>query len=93
MTNLRQLARGQDCRVRLSCCNFDPTTTILAHIRRNNPGIGRKPSDWIAVHCCSACHRAIDQVTNEYTREEIDSALLYALCRQLQWYVSKEILP
>lgn len=90
--NLRKLAKGQDCKVRLSCCSFNPEETILAHIRRNNPGIGRKPSDWQAVHCCNACHCAIDQRDNLYTRQEIDSALLGALCRQLDWYVTKGIL-
>lgn len=90
--NLRTLARGQDCKVRLPGCSFRPEETVLAHIRRNNPGMGRKPSDWQAVHACNHCHSAIDQRDDRFTREEIDNALLGALCRQIEWYVTKGVL-
>lgn len=31
--NLRDSARGQECFVRLDCCNGNPETTVLAHFR------------------------------------------------------------
>ena len=79
--NLRDFARGKPCQVRLfGICNFDETTTVLAHIRRGGvAGVGRKPHDLVGVHACSDCHRAID-VTGEAT----DTDILEALCRTLE---------
>ena len=60
MTNLRKLARGQDCMVRLpGICNFNPETTVLAHVRMNT-GIGQKAPDLLGAWACSACHLAVD---------------------------------
>ena len=60
--NLRDAARGQDCQVRLSCCNFNPETTVLAHYRLSGlNGMGMKPPDLIGSWACSACHDAIDR--------------------------------
>lgn len=78
--------------VRLGGCLHNPETVILAHIRRGHFGMGCKPHDICAVYACAACHRAIDQQTNEFTREEIDSTLLRALCEQLTYYVEKQII-
>ena len=59
--NLRKLAQGQPCMVRSSVCNWNPETTVLAHIRRANiAGMGQKPVDICAVWACSACHDLID---------------------------------
>ena len=59
---LRASAKGQPCALRLSCCNHDPETTVLAHLRLfGMAGIGEKPDDWCAVFACSACHDAIDR--------------------------------
>ena len=61
-TSLRQSARGQPCSLRLPCCNHDPATTVLAHLRFfSMAGMGHKPPDWFAVYACSACHDAIDR--------------------------------
>lgn len=93
MKTLRTLARGKPCMVRLTgICNFDPETTVLAHIRRGGvAGMGQKPSDFCAVFACSACHDAIDGRTN-ISRSDIDGDVLAALCRQLQWYDQHEVL-
>ena len=74
-------------------CNHDPSTTVLAHIRRG-AGISRKPPDVIGVWACHSCHDAIDRRNNfgGYTVTEIDSYILDALCRQLDKYVSEGIL-
>jgi hypothetical protein len=62
MKDLRTFARGKPCMVRLAgICNFNPETTVLAHIRRANvAGMGQKPSNLCALFACSACHDVID---------------------------------
>lgn len=58
---LRDAARDQDCAVRLpGICNFDPATTVLAHIPCGQKGMGMKGFDTVAVFACSACHDVID---------------------------------
>lgn len=60
--NLRKLARGRECQVRLPCCNGDPATTVLAHYRLIGvSGMGIKSPDVIASWACSDCHDAIDR--------------------------------
>lgn len=60
--NLRKLAKGQDCQVRLpDICNFNPETTVLAHYRLSGTcGVGMKPPDLLGAWCCSDCHNVID---------------------------------
>lgn len=59
---LRQSARGETCTLRLpGCCNGDPSTTVLAHVRAFGwAGMAQKPPDFLAVFACSACHDALD---------------------------------
>lgn len=63
MTDLRKLARGRECAVRIpGVCNGDPETTVLAHFRLAGiSGMGIKSPDLIAAFACSACHDAIDR--------------------------------
>lgn len=57
----RNNANMQPCTLCLPCCNHDPSTVILAHIRLfGAAGIAQKPDDWFAVFACSACHDALD---------------------------------
>ena len=60
--NLRKLAQGRDCQVRLqTVCNFNPETTVLAHYRLHGlSGIGMKSPDLFGAWACSDCHDAID---------------------------------
>jgi len=84
--NLRQLARGQACTVRLQGCDGGGETTILAHIRRANiAGIGQKPCDLAGVYACHRCHELIDgrAMVANLSRLELDQALLFALLRTL----------
>lgn len=58
----RQNARGKPCSLALDCCNHDPETTVLCHIRLfGAAGMAEKPDDWFAVFACSACHDALDR--------------------------------
>ncbi len=57
---IRKSAKGKDCEVRIpGVCNFDPTTTVLAHIARGS-GVAQKCDDIHAAYACSACHDVID---------------------------------
>jgi hypothetical protein len=84
--NLRKLARDQPCMVRIpGICNFDPTTTVLAHIRRGGVGgMGIKPPDLCGVWACSSCHDVIDgRRVSEVPDGELEEYILDALCRTL----------
>lgn len=60
MTDLRKLAAGKECQVRLpGICNKNPETTVLAHVRMSGiSGTGLKAADVLASWACSACHDA-----------------------------------
>tara|TARA_B100000949_G_scaffold34283_1_gene27870 strand:- start:84 stop:443 length:360 start_codon:yes stop_codon:yes gene_type:complete len=61
-TAARQNARGRQCTLMLPCCNGDPQTVVLCHLRIfGAAGQGEKPDDWFAVFACSACHDALDR--------------------------------
>jgi len=84
---LRQAARGQECTLRLPCCNRDPETTVLAHLRYFAwAGTAQKPPEFLAVFACSACHDALDRRTPENAWlcgfEDILRALGETLIRQ-----------
>lgn len=74
MTNLRKLANGQECQIRIpGACNFNSETTILAHTPiKGTHGMGMKCPDLIGAWCCSNCHDIIDgRKKTEFSREEI----------------------
>lgn len=62
MTTLRQEAHDRDCMVRLpSVCNFDSTTTVLAHLNLSGiSGRGLKAPDLLGAWACFECHRCVD---------------------------------
>lgn len=93
MTDLRKLARGMDCKLRIpEVCNRDSTTVVLCHIKRGWCG-SLKPPDIVAVWGCHACHDVIDRRTQStFTEEEIDSMILRALCEQLAMYSKMRIV-
>jgi len=82
--NLRKLAKGKACQLRLpGVCNFYIETTVLAHVRRGGvAGYGEKPPDLCGIHACSACHDAMD---GRYGPNNIpsDTDVLEGLCRTL----------
>ena len=93
MANLRKLAEGRDCKLRLpGICNRDSSTVVLCHIKRGWCG-SVKPPDIVAVWGCSACRDVIDRrVKSEFTEEQIDAMILVSLCEQLDTYVRERIL-
>lgn len=74
MKDLRKLAKGRECQVRLNgICNHNPETTVLAHYRMAGTcGTGIKPDDMQGAWACSSCHDETDRRTrildNEFVR-------------------------
>lgn len=91
--NLRKLAQGQDCKLRLpGICNRDSTTVVLCHIKRGWCG-SLKPPDVIAVWACHRCHDVLDRrAPNPWSEEELDSMILVSLSEQLAFYCKQGIL-
>jgi len=60
--NLREIARGQECQIRVpAICNHNPETTVLAHYRLTGTcGTGLKPIDEMGAWACSSCHDYVD---------------------------------
>ena len=89
--NLRKLARGKPCMVRLpGICNFDASTTVLAHVRRGGvAGMGQKPPDLCGVWACSACHDVIDGRVKA-PDGDCEAEVLAGMCRTLA-QVSREM--
>jgi len=49
-------------------CNFNPETTMLAHL--SGGGMGMKRLDTEAAYCCSDCHDALDRRTDHLFGQE-----------------------
>lgn len=84
MSALRKNARGQSCTLRLDCCNHDPETVVLHHLRFFGwAGMAQKPDDLLGVFACSACHDAMHRRTSgEWGWDDVLRALGETLQRQ-----------
>ena len=61
-SSLRSQAKGRECQVRLPCCNHNPDTVVLAHVRLVGiSGLGFKSPDLFGAWACSDCHDAVDR--------------------------------
>ena len=61
MSKITESARGRSCTVRLiGVCNYNPETTVFAHISgiRFGHGTGKKTA--LGAFCCSSCHDVLD---------------------------------
>lgn len=68
MANLRKLARGRPCQVRVVLCS-PPDTTVLAHVRLSGiSGMGLKAPDQLGAHCCANCHSYCDTHHDDATK-------------------------
>ena len=88
VTSLRKAAKGRECTVRLpGICNFDPATSVLAHI--NGAGMGMKSHDLHAAICCSSCHDAVDnRVKTRYSSDYLELSLLQGVIRTQQIWIN-----
>lgn len=69
-SDLRKLARGKPCLIRLpSVCNGNRETTVLAHVRLPGiSGMGLKAPDLLGSYACSACHVWVDTHHDDATK-------------------------
>lgn len=72
MTNLRKLAQGKPCQIRLTgVCNHDAKTTVLAHVRLTGiSGMGIKAPDLLGAWACSSCHAYVDRYHDKSTKAD-----------------------
>jgi hypothetical protein len=89
-TDLRELARGQRCQVRIpGVCVSHPETVVLAHFRMIGvSGLGLKPPDLLGAHACSACHSYVDT----HHDDETQLAFAKGVFRTQAWYVKQNIV-
>lgn len=86
---LRDSARGEDCTLRLDACNFDPETTVLAHIPCGQKGVGLKGPDTLACYACANCHDILDSRAHGVIEE---GDLLRAIAETHERLIRKGIL-
>ena len=89
--NLRRLACGQPCQIRVpGVCNNRPETTVLCHVRLIGiSGIGMKVPDALAAFGCSDCHAVVDgQRHSAYSEEERWMLLLEGMLRTQAWLIN-----
>lgn len=88
---LRDSARGQECTLRIpGVCNFNPETTVLAHLACGQKGMGLKSPDNMAVFSCSACHDRLDMRS---TAGELDARdVLRALGETQAIWISRGLM-
>ena len=96
VTDLRKLAKGQDCLIRVpGYCTFDPTTVVLCHYRlMGMSGIGFKSPDLFGAYGCAVCHAIVDrqQKCEEFHPFELRLMLAEAVFRTQAVLIDKGIL-
>lgn len=95
MTDLRRLARDQECQVRLpGICTFNPEQTVLAHFRlAGMSGMGVKNHDLFGAYACAACHAVCDgQVGSDLSRDQRMLALAEGVFRTQAVLLKRGIL-
>lgn len=81
--NLRELARGKPCQIRLPGCNGGGETTVLCHLRLIGiSGMGHKAADLLGAWGCSECHAACD-TSSPLDYEKRRAALLEGVARTI----------
>lgn len=85
MANLRKLAKGRECQIRIAgVCNRNDETTVLAHYRAAGiSGMGLKAPDLLGAWACSACHAEVDRVTRNLPLEAAELAHLEGMARTI----------
>lgn len=82
-------ARGEHCMVQIpGVCNYDPTTTVMAHSNksRHGKGLGIKAHDCFVALACSNCHSVVDgHHRTTYTKADIDMFWQNGFEKTLLW--------
>lgn len=85
-------ARDQDCQVRIpGYCNFNPETTVLAHL--GSGGMGAKRLNIHGSYCCSSCHDVLDgRVRSDYSSDELKLMHLEGVIRTQEIMINEGVL-
>lgn len=85
MSAITDLAKGQDCTIRLPGCRNETDTVVAAHFRMAGiSGTGIKPPDTCVAWACSDCHSIVDgRVKYPMPWNEIRQAHLEGVMRTL----------
>lgn len=77
---VRDSAKGQPCAVRiLNVCNYNPETTVYAHLAGIRFGHGMGHKTCLGAYCCSDCHDAVDgRAYSKYGDEPLPSEIRVA---------------
>ena len=75
-------------------CNYNPETTVLAHIRMAGlSGMGIKADDLLGAWACSSCHDAIDRRSNtDLDRDYVRLAHLEGMARTIAQLRKEELI-
>lgn len=86
--HITQSAKGEECTMNTPWCNYDPSTTVWAHLNDSfaGKGMGIKADDDAGFMCCSSCHSAYDGAikTTDDFRANKDFYVLRAVIRSLK---------
>jgi len=90
--NLRKMARGRQCMVRIPfVCSCNPETVVLAHLPGG--GMSRKRHDMHGAWACYACHDALDgRVRSEFSRAELRMMHMEAVIRTQEALIEEGVL-
>lgn len=91
---MRDAAKGEDCTLNIArVCNYNPETTVLAHLPDETNGMGTKSDDISACLACSACHTLIDSPGDiRLTSEEREWYMRRAMVRTWRRMLAKGIM-
>lgn len=92
MTNLRNLAKGQPCLIRVpTVCSGNRETTVGCHVRLIGvSGLGLKSPDPFIAFGCSDCHAVVDgQRKSSFSFEQRRLMLLEGMLRTQHWLIQK----
>jgi hypothetical protein len=96
MADLRKLARGRECHIRVPgiCCH-DPTRVVGCHYRLPGlSGMGIKASDIFIAYGCQPCHDVCDGRTRTatYSRDELRLMLAEGVMRTIAILVKEQVI-
>lgn len=66
-------------------CNFNPETTVLAHL--GGAGMGIKKDDLQAAFCCSSCHDEVDRRTLNHCDESVELSFRRGVERTQEYWL------
>lgn len=93
--NLRKLANGEECDIRVPhvCCG-DSTRVVLCHLRMAGiSGYGLKAPDALAAFGCQPCHDVVDgRVPSPYSYDELRALLLEGMARTQYKLIQRGVL-